>query len=113
LERRNRTPGGRHRAGSLTQCVPDHTYVTALHLAGNKLHIVGITRDAPSLIPPDRTSQHFTCAHVSRSDDALVLDPGERFHSERGLTRRTRQTHGSRTNHHPARYSLASDSVVL
>src|SRR5882757_2426617 len=52
LERRkSETPASVIVLDALSQVLPDHTYVTELHLAGNKLQIAGFTRDAPSLIP--------------------------------------------------------------
>jgi hypothetical protein len=67
---------------ALSQLLPDHTYVTELHLAGNKLQIVGITRDAPSLIPLIEQSQHFTRATFYAPTTRAPSDPGERFHIE-------------------------------
>jgi len=67
---------------SLSRLLPDHTYVTELHLAGNKLQIAGITRDAPSLIPLIEQSQHFTRATFYAPTTRSSSDPGERFHIE-------------------------------
>ena len=67
---------------ALSQLLPDHTYVTELHLAGSKLQIVGITRDAPSLIPLIEQSKHFTRATFYAPTTRAPSDPGERFHIE-------------------------------
>ena len=83
LERRkHETPASVIVLDALTQVLPDHTYVTELHLAGNKLQIVGITRDAPSLIPLIEQSQHFTRATFYAPTTRSSSDPGERFHIE-------------------------------
>ena len=67
---------------ALSRALPDNTYVTELHLAGNKLQISGITRDAPSLIPRIEQSQHFTRATFYAPTTRSPSDPGERFHIE-------------------------------
>jgi len=83
LERRKfDTPASVIVLEALSQLLPDHTYVTELHLAGNKLQISGISRDAPSLIRLIEQSQHFTRATFYAPTTRAPSDPGERFHIE-------------------------------
>jgi general secretion pathway protein L len=83
LERRKyETPASVIVLEALSRLLPDHTYVTELHLAGNKLQIAGITRDAPSLIPLIEQSQHFSRATFYAPTTRASSDPGERFHIE-------------------------------
>ena len=83
LERRkHETPASVIVLEALSQLLPDHSYVTELHLAGGKLQISGITRDAPSLIPLIEQSQHFTRATFYAPTTRAPSDPGERFHIE-------------------------------
>jgi general secretion pathway protein L len=83
LERRkHETPASVIVLEALSKLLPDHSYVTELHLAGNKLQISGITRDAPSLIPLIEQSQHFTRATFYAPTTRAPSDPGERFHIE-------------------------------
>jgi general secretion pathway protein L len=83
LERRKyETPASVIVLEALSKVLPDHTYVTELHLAANKLQISGITHDAPSLIPLIEQSQHFTRATFYAPTTRAPSDPGERFHIE-------------------------------
>jgi general secretion pathway protein L len=83
LERRKyETPASVIVLEALSQVLPDHTYVTEMHLAGAKLQIVGITRDAPSLIPLIEQSRHFARATFYAPTTRAASDPGERFHIE-------------------------------
>ena len=83
LERRKfETPSGVIMLEALSRVLPDHTYVTELHMAGSRLQISGITRDAPSLIPLIEQSRHFTRATFYAPTTRAPSDPGERFHIE-------------------------------
>lgn len=83
LERRKyETPASVIVLEALSRLLPDHTYVTEMHLVGNKLQISGITSDAPSLIPLIEQSQHFTRATFYAPTTRSSSDPGERFHIE-------------------------------
>jgi general secretion pathway protein L len=83
LERRKyETPASVIVLESLSRILPDHTYVTEMHLSGNKIQIGGITRDAPALIPLIEQSQHFTRATFYAPTTRSSTDPGERFHIE-------------------------------
>lgn len=83
LERRKyETPASVIVLEALSRLLPDHTYVTEMHLSGNKIQIGGITRDAPSLIPLIEQSRHFTRATFYAPTTRSSSDPGERFHIE-------------------------------
>src|SRR5262249_22963186 len=67
---------------TLSRILPDHTYVTELRVEGNKLRLVGITRDAPSLIELIEQSSRFTRATFFGPTIRSPSEPGERFHIE-------------------------------
>jgi general secretion pathway protein L len=83
LERRKQqTPSSVIVLEALSQILPDHTYATELRVEGDKLQLVGITHDAPSLIRLIEQSSHFTRATFFAPTTRSPSDPGERFHIE-------------------------------
>jgi general secretion pathway protein L len=83
LERRKQTtPSSVMVLEALSQILPDHTYVTELRIEGDKLQVVGVTRDAPALIALIEQSAHFTRATFYAPTTRTPGETGERFHIE-------------------------------
>lgn len=67
---------------ALSRVLPDDTFVTELHLEGDKLQVMGVSQDAPALIRLMEQSRRFTRATFFAPTTRATEDAGERFHIE-------------------------------
>jgi general secretion pathway protein L len=81
-KRKQTTPSSVMILESISRALPDSTYVTDLHIEGDKVGLVGVSQDAPSLIRLIEQSPQFSRATFSAPTTRAQGDPGERFHIE-------------------------------
>lgn len=67
---------------ALSDVLPDHTYVTEMHLDGMKVQVMGLSQDPPSLIRLMEQSRRFTRATFVAPTTRAAEEAGERFHIE-------------------------------
>jgi general secretion pathway protein L len=84
--RKQTTPSSVMVLEAISRVLPDGTYVTELRIEGDKVQIVGISQDAPSLIRLMEQSPQFSRATFFAPTTRAQNDPGERFHIEVHVT---------------------------
>ncbi len=80
--RKNESPAGVLVLETLSEILPDHTYVTEMRIEADTLRITGFTRDAPALIRLMEQSRRFTHATFFAPTTRAPSDPGDRFNIE-------------------------------
>jgi general secretion pathway protein L len=84
-KRKQTTPSSIMVLEAISRALPDTTYVTELRIEGDKVQVVGMTQDAPSLIRLMEQSPQFTRATFFAPTTHAANEQGERFHIEAHL----------------------------
>jgi general secretion pathway protein L len=83
LERhKHETPSSIIVIEALSQVLPDNTYLTELRILGDKMQIVGVTKDAPALIRLIEQTSHFSRATFFAPTTRAASEQSEHFHIE-------------------------------
>ncbi len=85
-KRKQTTPSSIMVLEAISRALPDTTYVTELRIEGDKVQVVGMTQDAPSLVRLMEQSPQFTRATFFAPTTRAANEQGERFHIEAHLT---------------------------
>jgi general secretion pathway protein L len=85
-KRKQTTPASIMVLEAISRALPDSTYVTELRIEGDKIQVVGMTQDAPSLVRLMEQSPQFTRATFFAPTTHAANEPGERFHIEAHIT---------------------------
>jgi len=85
-KRKQTTPSSVMVLEAISRVLPDSTYVTELRIEGDKIQVVGISQDAPSLVRLIEKSPQFSQATFFAPTTRTQSDPGERFHIEVHIT---------------------------
>jgi general secretion pathway protein L len=85
-KRKQTTPSTIMVLEAISRALPDSTYVTELRIEGDRVQVVGMTQDAPSLIKLMEQSPQFTRATFFAPTTHAANEPGERFHIEAHVT---------------------------
>ena len=85
-KRKQTTPSSVMVLEAISGVLPDSTYVTELRIEGDKVQVVGISQDAPSLIRLMEQSPQLSRATFFAPTTRAQSDPGERFHIEVHIT---------------------------
>jgi general secretion pathway protein L len=85
-KRKQSTPSSVMVLEALSRVLPESTYVTELRIEGDKVQVVGMTQDAPSLIRLLEQSPQFTRATFFAPTTRAANETGERFHIEAHIT---------------------------